>query len=592
MTLQQALSFAVLGGLLVLFLWDRLRFDIVALIALLAAVACGIVPANQAFSGFSNPLLPLIASALVVSSAVGKSGLIEQILRFMRPLLQRPALQVGALSGAVAALSAVVKNIGALAIFLPIAMQVARRNKRPVGELLMPMSFGSLAGGMMTLIGTSPNIIASSLRQELLGKPYRMFDFLPVGFGITLIAIAFVSLGWRLLPIRNRNQNAGDAPFQVEDYLSEVRVPEKSSVVGKTVAEFEAVSEGSVAVTAIIREGQRRYTPGGHWRIFADDILMVESNPQDLQSLVHTSGIELVGPQEPKTDGTGVADTAVVEAVILPESSMVAQSGTTLRLRERYGVSLVALSRGGKRTTTRLARTPFSPGDVIALQGPAEGMSETLASLRCLPLAERNLQLGRPRKLAVTGLILLACVGLSATEIVPPEIAFTGGAVLTVLFGILTLREVYEAIDWPILVLLGALIPIGDAVRTTGTTDLIAGWLSTASASLPIAATLALLLAITMLLTPLVHHAAAVIVMGPVAVAVAHHLGLNGDPFLIAVAVGASCDFLSPTGHQCNTLVMGPGGYRFGDYWHLGLPLSILVVLCGTPLILAVWPLH
>jgi di/tricarboxylate transporter len=591
MTLPQAISLAILAGLLVLFIWDKLRFDIVALLALLASVALGIVPANKAFSGFSNSLLPLIAAALVVSNAVGKSGLIEQFVRFMRPILQRRSLQVGGLTAAVAVLSAIVKNIGALAIFLPIAVQVARRNKRAVGEFLMPMSFGSLAGGMMTLIGTSPNIIASSLRQELLGQPYRMFDFLPVGLGITLIAIAFLSFGWRLLPIRGKSQES-DEPFQVEDYLSELRVPEKSPLVGKMIGEVEETSEGSITVTAIIREGRRRYTPARHWRIFADDILMVESNPQDLQSLVQTAGIELVGPAEATTDRTGTADTVVVEAVIMAESPMIGRTGVELRLRSRYGVSLVAMSRGGRRTTTRLAHTMFSTGDVIALQGAADGMGETLASLGCLPLAERKLQLGRPRRLVVMTLILFGCVAASATETMPPELAFTAGAVLTVLCGILTLREVYDAIDWPILVLLGALIPVGEAIRSTGTTDLIASWISHASASLPIPATLAMLLVITMLLTPLVHHAAAVIVMGPVAVAIAKQLGINGDALLIAVAVGASCDFLSPIGHQCNTLVMGPGGYRFGDYWHLGLPLSILVVVLGTPLILAVWPLH
>ncbi len=591
MTLPQAISLAILAGLLVLFIWDRLRFDMIALLALLAAVAFGIVPANKAFSGFSNSLLPLIAAALVVSNAVGKSGLIEQVVRFMRPVLQRPSLQVGALTSAVAFLSAIVKNIGALAIFLPIAVQVARRNKRAVGEFLMPMSFGSLAGGMMTLIGTSPNIIASSLRQELLGEPYRMFDFLPVGFGITLIAIAFLSFGWRLLPIRGKAQDS-DAPFQVEDYLSELHVLEKSALVGKTLGEIEETSEGSITVTAIVREGRRRYTPARNWRIFADDILMVESNPQDLQSLVQTTGVELVGPEEATTDRTGTADTVVVEAVVMAESPMIGRTGVELRLRSRYGVSLVAMSRAGRRTTTRLAHTPFATGDVIALQGPADGMNETLASLGCLPLAERNLQLGRPRKLVVTTLILLGCVVASATEMVPPELAFTAGAVLTVLCGILSLREAYDAIDWPILILLGSLIPVGEAIRSTGTTDLIASWISHASSMMPIPATLAMLLVITMLLTPLVHHAAAVIVMGPVAVAIAQQLGINGDPLLIAVAVGASCDFLSPIGHQCNTLVMGPGGYRFGDYWHLGLPLSILVVLLGTPLILAVWPLH
>jgi len=591
MTLPQVFSFAILGALLALFIWDRLRFDVVALLALIAAVACGIVPMNKAFSGFSNPLLPLIAAALIVSDAVAKSGLIKQIARALDPFFRNRALQVAILATAVALLSALVKNIGALAIFLPVAMQVARRNERPVGEFLMPMSFASLVGGMTTLIGTSPNLIASTVRQELLGEPYRMFDFLPVGAGITVIALAFLAVGWRLLPIRGKGQETADAPFRLEDYISEVELPASSPFIGKTVADLESASGDAVSVTAIIREGSRRYTPARHWPLFAEDILVLEADPQELQSLVQAAQLKLIGQTDEKRD-VGAGNIVVAEAVVAPGSRIIGSSSTSFRLRERYGVSLLAISRAGRRSTARLGHIPFREGDVIALQGPADAMNDVLATLGCLPLAERNLQLGRPRKLIVTALILAASVTLSATEIVPPEIAFTGGALLTILFGILTLREAYDVIEWPILILLGALIPVGEAVRSTGATDLIASYLSSASVVLPSSAMIAMLLVVTMLLTPLVHHAAAVIVMGPVAIGIAQHLGLNGDPFLMAVAVGASCDFLSPIGHQCNTLVMGPGGYRFGDYWHLGLPLSFLVVVCGTPLILAVWPLH
>jgi di/tricarboxylate transporter len=592
MTLQQGLSLAILGGLLVLFVWDRFRFDVVALFALLAAVACGVVPTGKAFSGFGNALLPLIASALVVSSAVAKSGAIGELVRLLRPLLRHRQLQIGALTGVVAVLSAVVKNIGALAIFLPVAMQVARRSKRSVGEFLMPMSFGSLVGGMMTLIGTSPNLIASSVRQELLGEPYRMFDFFPVGLGITLLGVTFLSVGWRLLPIRGTGQGGGDAPFRIEDYISEAVLPETSPFVGKTVADLEKLSDGSVTVTAIIREGKRRYTPAGYWPLFAEDVLVLEADPEELQSLIQAAHLELVGHEAPKNGEKDAGDAVAIEAVVTADSPMIGSSSISLRLRDRYGVNLLALSRGGRRNTTRLGRMIFREGDVVVLHGYAGEMTDALARLGCLPLAERNLQLGRPRKILLTSAVLLTSVILAATELVPPALAFTGGAVAIVVLGILNLREAYEAIDWPILVMLGALIPIGEAMHSNGTTGLVAGWLLGASAALPIWGTLALLLVITMLLTPLVHHAAAVIVMGPVAANIAQHLGVSIDAFLMAVAVGASCDFLSPIGHQCNTLVMGPGGYRFGDYWRLGLPLSLLVAACGVPLILLAWPLR
>ncbi len=592
MTLEQALSLAILGGLLVLFVWDRFRFDVVALLALLAAVACGVVPAHAAFNGFGNSLLPLIASALVVSSAVAKSGAIGELVRLLRPVLSHRPLQVGALSGIVAALSAVVKNIGALAIFLPVAMQVARRSKRSVGEFLMPMSFGSLVGGMMTLIGTSPNLIASSVREELLGSPYRMFDFFPVGFGIMLLGVAFLSVGWRLLPIRGAGQDSGDAPFQIEDYISEALLPETSPLVGKTVADLERLSEGSVTVTAIIREGHRRYTPAGYWPLFAEDVLVLEADPQELQSLIHAAHLELVGHEEVKNGEKDSGDAVAIEAVVTANSPMIGASSSALRLRDRYGVNLLALSRSGHRNTSRLGKMSFREGDVVVLHGSAAAMADALARLGCLPLAERNLQLGRPRKILLTSIVLLACVVLAATELVPPALAFLGGAVAVVVLGILSLREAYEAVDWPILIMLGALIPIGEAMHANGTTSVVAGWLLSASAVLPVWGMLALLLIVTMLLTPLVHHAAAVLVMGPVAATIAQTLGVSVDTFLMAVAVGASCDFLSPIGHQCNTLVMGPGGYRFGDYWRLGLPLSLLVVGCGVPLILLAWPLH
>ena len=593
MNFAQGLSFALIGLMLVLFLWDRWRFDLVALLILLLAVAGGIIPTDKAFDGFKNPLLPLIASALVLSTAVRNSGVVESAVRRLRPLLRSHHAQVAVLAASVAGLSALIKNIGALAIFLPVAMQVARRGNRPVSELLMPMSFASLLGGMMTLIGTSPNLIISSVRQNLTGHPYAMFDFLPVGAGLTVVAIAFLSVGWRLLP-RRRAQSA-DTPFRMEDYVGEAKLPKDSNLVGKTVGELEALSDHEVAVNAIIRQGDRRYIPAAHWRLYPDDLLVLQADPKDMHKLVEDAKLELAGNKDIKRDertDREAPEITTVEAVVTTNSPVIGRTPRQLRLRSRYGINLLAVRSGGQQPRSRLQEIVLKEGDLVVLQGPAESINDTMASLGTLPLAERHLQLGRPRKVILPLLILAACVAVSATEAVPAAIAFSAGAVLLGMFRILSLQEIYDSIDWPILILLGALIPVGEAIRTTGATDLVAAWLSIVAAHVPAFVALGLVLVVTMALTPLLHHAAAVIVMGPVAASLAKHLGLNVDPFLIAVAVGAGSDFLSPIGHQCNTLVMGPGGYRFGDYWHLGLPLSILVILCGVPLILLAWPLH
>jgi len=591
-TLPQGLSFAVVGGMLLLFAWDRWRYDIVALVALLAAVACGIVPTSKAFSGFSNPLLPLIASALVVSTAVGKSGIVERLLHLLSPLMRSNDLMTFILVAAVTFLSAMMKNVGALAIFLPVAIQAAVRNGRSPSQLLMPLAFGSLVGGMMTLIGTSPNIIISSERAQLLGKPYQMFDFLPVGFGIAVVGIVFLTFGWRLIPRGRKAQTPPEAAFRIEDYIAEAHIPADSPYVGRTVAELEELGEGDVTVAAIIRESYRRYVPSGHWTLFADDVLVLECDPHVLDSVVADARLELVGSKGVDEEALRSAEVTTVEAVVTAGSPLIGSSLAEQRLRARYGINVLAVSRRGRRMTVRLRRAKFQVGDVIVVQGSAAALPDTLASLRCLPLAERRLSLGRPRKVALPVIALAAAVTLAATELVPVALAFTGAAVALALLRVITLREIYDSIEWPILILLGALIPVGEAVHDTGATELIAQWLSHVAAVMPAMGVLAAVMVITMLVTPLLHHAAAVIVMGPIAVSLAATLGLNADPFLMAVACGASCDFLTPIGHQCNTLVMGPGGYRFTDYWHLGLPLSVLVVLTGVPLITLVWPLH
>jgi di/tricarboxylate transporter len=590
MTTPQILAFAIIGAMMALFVWGRLRYDLVAVLALFAAIAVGIVPYDKAFSGFSDDIVVIVACALLVSAAVQRSGVVDTVLRPIAPYLTRPTAQVAVLAGSVALLSAFVKNIGALAMLMPVAFQLARKNNISVSLLLMPMAFAALLGGIVTLVGTSPNIIVARMREELLGQPFSMFDFAPVGAGLAIGGVIFLAFGWRLLPADRKGAASMNEAFNLEGYTTEVTIPEGSSLVGKTVAELEKLSEGEVEVLTLIRERNRINEPGANTKLRAGYMLILVGQPDGLKRLMDEAKLKLVRGENTGEIDAPDDDIGVMEAIVTADSPLVDRSATQYRLYEHHQVNLLAVSRSGRRILHRIGSTRLKPGDVIVLQGNLNTMPEALGALRCLPLAQRSLPLGRGRKGLLPVAVLAVAMLLMALSIVPVAIAFFGAAVAILLIRALTLREAYEVIEWPLLIMLGALIPVSDALRTTGGTDLIAGWLSLLSQGLPPFAALTLMMVSAMAVTPFLNNAATVLVMAPIAAGFAKNLGYNPDPFLMAVAIGAACDFLTPIGHQCNTLVMGAGGYRFGDYWRLGLPLSIFVVVAGVPLIALFWP--
>jgi di/tricarboxylate transporter len=588
MTLAQGLAFSIIGLMMALFAWGRWRYDLVAAIALLTAVIAGIVPPDQAFKGFSDDIVIIVGSALVVSAAVARSGVIERVARRLGPYLTTINRQIVALVGSVTALSAFVKNVGALAMLMPVAFQLARRSGTSPSSLLMPMSFGALLGGIVTLVGTSPNVIVSRVREQLIGEPFKMFDFTPVGIGIAAVGFVFLVFGWRLIPHR-KSAASIDAAFNLEDYTTEVSVPEESPANGITVKALEELGENETEVITLLRSRRRRYEPAGNVVIKAGDILILQGEPAALERIVALEQLELTREGKLHEVDTPRDEIGVTEAVITPDSQLVGKSVGQLKLFDRHAVNLLAVSRKGRRITHRLRSVKLRAGDVVVFRGNLAAMPETLGELHCLPLAERDLRIGRKASL-VPILVLGAAMGLVAFNVVPVAIAFFGAAIALLLVRSLTLSEAYDAIDWPILIMLGALIPVSDALRTTGGTDLIAAWLSQAASALSPFGALALLLAAAMAVTPFLNNAATVLVMAPIAASFAGKLGYNPDAFLMAVAIGAACDFLTPIGHQCNTLVMGPGGYHFGDYWRLGLPLSLVVLAVGTPLIAFFWP--
>lgn len=587
----QWIVFGVLALALALFMLGRWRYDIVALLALLVVTVSGIVPAERAFAGFGHPAVVTVAAILVVSQGLQNAGVVDVIARAVGRLGGGFLVQLAALCGLVALASGFMNNVGALALLMPVAIHSARRSGISPSRLLMPLAFASLLGGMTTLIGTPPNIIVAAFRAQTGAEPFRMFDFTPVGLGVALVGLAFMTLvGWRLIP-RRKGQAAAAELFEVEEYVSEVRIAEGSPVAGKRLRALKELAEDRLAVVGLVRGKRRTPSPAHQTVLRAGDVLIVRAAPEDLESLVGAAGLELVGSAPLEQADLESEEVTLIEGVVMPDGRLEGQSAAGLRLRQRHGVNLLAIARQGARLSARLDHIRLKAGDVVLLQGPNEALPDVLSALGCLPLAARGLRLGRPRRvllaLGVFGAALLA----AALGLLPVQLAFIGAAVAMVLAGLISLRQVYESVDWPVIVLLGGMIPVGEALETTGGAQAIAEALLGLSDQMPPAATPAVVLVGTMFLSDLVNNAAAVVLIAPIALSIAGGLGVSADPFLMAVAIGASCAFLTPIGHQSNTLVMGPGGYRFGDYWRVGLPLEALIVVVALPLILWVWPL-
>lgn len=588
MTLPQIFAFLVIAAMMVAFVVGRWRYDLVAIGALLAAMALGIVAPDDAFSGLSDDIVIIVGSALVVSAAVSRSGIMELAIRRFAPSVSTPRAQLVLLVVVVTILSAFVKNIGALAIMMPIAFQMARKSGVSPSLFLMPMSFGSLLGGLMTQIGTSPNIIVSSVREELTGQPFTMFDYTPTGLALSVVGVIFLALCYRLLPARQREETSIDKAIDIKNYTTEASVPPDSSAIGRTIGELQAAADGLAMVTSIVSTSGRRRTPLPDAKLRAGDILLIEGSPEALDNMVSQGGLSFGERRGAATQDA--AEMGIIEAVIGETSDLIGATAKELTLFDRTGLNLLAVSRRDQRFTERLGQIRFQNGDVILLQGHLRRLPELLREWDCLPLVERGLRLGSVRNGLIPLGILLVAMAATAIGFVPVAPAFFAAAVAMVVSRSLPLREVYNQLDAPILIMLACLIPVSDTLRSTGGTELIANWLSMAASVLPGWGALALIMVAAMAVTPFLNNAATVLVMAPIAASFATTLGYAPEAFLLAVAIGAGCDFLTPIGHQCNTLVMGPGGYKFGDYWRLGAPLSLLVVLVGVPTLMLVWP--
>lgn len=594
MTQQQGIIIGVLLATLGLFIWGRWRYDLVALSALLVLVLTGIVPADEAFVGFGHPAVVTVAAVLVVSRGLIHAGVVELLAKSLSRIGTRPSVQVAVLTGLVAICSGFMNNVGALALLMPVAICLTRQDNRPPSLLLMPLAFGSLLGGLTTLIGSPPNVIVSSFRTQANLPPFGMFDFFPVGSGLVLVGVVFMALiGWRLLPAR-KGQPSPEELFQIEAYVTEVHVPPEAKLVGQTIhfLETELAKVAEVSVLGLIRQQRRVMAPSAYQVIQAGDILLLEADPVALKKVLDAAGLQLA--ESKPGEKLNLASDAVdlVEAVVAADSRLLGRTAAELDLRRAYGLNLLAAARQGQRVRDRLSQMRFALGDILLFQGEKKNMHEKLSELGCLPLASRGLRLDKPPRLVLAAAIFLPAMMLATLNLLPVQITMVAAATCMVLFGLVRTREVYSNIDWPIIVLLGAMMPLGTGLEKTGTAQLLADHILVAGRGFSPAVTLAVILTATMLLSNVINNAAAAVLMAPIALKVAQGLATTADPFLMAVVVGASSAFLTPIGHQSNTLVLAPGGYRFGDFFRLGLPLSVLILVTAVLLILSFWPLN
>jgi di/tricarboxylate transporter len=631
-TLAQIQILGVLVLTITLFIWGRWRHDVIAMAALLACVLLGLVPSAQAFAGFGHPAVITVACVLVLSFGLQSTGAVDVLAMRVVPRNAGPTLTIAALTGVGALMSAFMNNVGAMALLLPLGVQLAGRLELPPGKVLMPLSFGTILGGMTTLIGTPPNLIVSGFREQARAESFGMFDFTPVGLSVAIAGLLFVTLlGWRIVPAR---QQGGAGTFDTGTYLTEARVRDGAKAAGKTVRELEDVlQEADAQIVGMVRNSFRVTVPGPNSVLRGGDILVIEAEPESLASVF--SGLGLVPEQagangdgkgegktssksDPKSEGEngserkdrkatapatdggeekgqkkdGQGEEAVLqELAVQPRSPLTGRTARAMHFRARFGLNLLAISRRGRRTIKRLRSTEIQPGDVLLLQGDPAALSGFATEFGCVPLAARSISIPDRRKAMLATLVMAAAIAGAAFGLVPAAISFACGVVVFMVLKVIPLRKLYEAVDWPVIVLLGALIPVAVAMESTGAADLLArSMLEVVAQGSPVIA-LALILIVTMTLSDFMNNAATAAVMCPIAISSAAQLGASADAFLMAVAIGASCAFLTPIGHQNNTLILGPGGFHFGDYWRMGLPMEVLVVVVAVPGLLYFWPL-
>jgi di/tricarboxylate transporter len=615
-----------------LFIYGKWRYDIVSMTALFILIVADkslggeestlILNYNQIFLGFGHPAVITVGAVLIISRALRNSGVVDLITRRIKPFTKVKTIHISSLSGIIALLSGFMNNVGALALMLPVTLKTAWENDRSPRILLMPIAFASILGGMITMIGTPPNIIIANIRkeqQELIisqaisdstslsakylklqninienfeSSAFGLFDFTPVGSVIAILGVLFIAfIGWKFIPKVNGNNSNSHSIFSINNYVTEIRIPNNCSLIGESAGEVNNITGDKITLIRKINSEKYAEYLDPHYILKEGDQFLIMADPTELKTVMDEYNFKLTTEMRIRIDSQKKDDTTFMEVVVTPESSLLGRTRKFFRERTSNCLTIISVARQNYPIVKRLGNEKFSVGDVLLIQGREEELKNNVSSLDLLPLEKRDIDIGIFSKIGFSIIIFIGAILLSMFNIFPATISFIGAILIYIFSGILPVRDLYKSIDWPIIILLGSMIPISDALQSTGTTSIVANLMVGLTSGLPIWLVLGIIMIITMCLSDIINNAATALIMAPISVGVAMSMGVNIDPFLMSVAVGASCAFLTPIGHQCNALILGPGGYKFGDYWRMGLPLEILIVIIGTPTIIYFWPL-
>jgi len=589
---DQSIVFLLISTTLALFIWGRIRYDLIAFMALISGTIVGVIPTHDVFSGFGHPAVVIIALVLIISRGLIRSGAVELISSNLSNFTSGVKTHIAVMGTISAGLSSIVNNVAALAILMPADTQLNQKAKRKPSTTLMALAFTSILGGMITMIGTASNVVIATYREDALGSPYSMFDFTPVGLIVATSGVLFIAVfGWRLMP-RIKDSDLKDDNEEIRQYVSNVLVTEESPIVSKYLSHLDDVCEGvDVSILGIIRNDERLEGEGfiRNFIIHAKDLLILEGSVQGIDEFMKETKTHYISDSDSDFE---FKHTSLIEAVVPPFSRSVGRSATQLSLLRLRQISLLGISRAGRSIIHHVRNTKIQPGDVLLLHGNSSHLESAVKWMECLTLERRDLQIPHRKKASLAISSFLIAIIASSLGYIDLTIALSLVVIFYIAANVIPKIDIYRSIHWPVIVLLGSMIPIGQALQSSGGAETISNILINISYGATPVTILTSVLIITMLLSAVLNNVATVLVAAPISVEIAKTLTVNPDTFLMAVAIGASCAFLTPIGHQNNTLVMGPGGYRFGDYWKLGLPLEILITVVSIPTLLYFWPLN
>ena len=578
--------FLILVLAMISFMLRKWSYATTSIFALSASILIGAVPVDQTFTGLINPAVITVASVMIITHIIAKSNVLNMVINKIDTFSHSKTMHVFIFSFYIAFLSAFMNNVGALGLMLPISIYTSLKNNRSPSYILMPIAMASALGGMITLIGTPPNLIISNFRAQAVGTPFSMFDFGYVGLYVALFGVLFIGvLGWRLLPKKSIQQSSPKRHFTFE-----IRIPPKSQWIGNTLKALKEEMDEDIEITGMLRR-KKKHPLYHHTEIKSGDRFIIEATVENIEEFNSTNDI-VVANSIRKGKKNSSSNDIMLEVIVPTNSQIKGKSFNDTNLRSQYKIAMIAISQPVKNKVVRIRELIIQPGDVMLLQCKDPNIIDRLPFLGVVPIQESTFQIKTTFKHYVPILIFALAIILVSCSILPAQVGFAAAAFLMILFDSTALTYVTERFDWSIIILLAAVIPIGDALTQTGGSDLLANLILGVAKDNSILITIAIILVITMFLSDFINNAATSIVMAPIAISLAKSLNVSVDPFLMAVAIGASCAFLSPIGHQNNLMVMGPGRYKFFDYMRIGLPLEIIVFIVATPLIYVLWYLR